>query len=159
VERACPHFGGAPVSGIPVRLRARFAGRRAVIDTIVNRARGFIYTTGAMPAQAAMIGAALDVIRDEPGRRRRLAELTKRVRGALGADEPPHPTPIIPVIVGGAGAALSLAAHLETAGVLAPAIRPPTVAPGTARVRISLRADLEDKDISLLLDALASWGT
>ncbi|MEX0655620.1 MAG: 8-amino-7-oxononanoate synthase [Phycisphaeraceae bacterium] len=133
---------------------------RPVIDTLVNHARSFIYTTAVPPAQVATIDAALDVVRDEPWRRERLAALCRRLRVALREQGWPlpaasHPTPIVPLTVGPADAALALADHLQSAGFLAVAIRPPTVAPNTARVRLSLRADLEDHDLDRLLTALA----
>ena len=132
-------------------------GPQVVIDTLVNAARSFIYTTAVPPMQAAAIGAALEVIRDEPHRRVRLDELSQHLRRELRgqawtvADDP---TPIIPLVVGDPAAALALADRLEQAGFAVPAIRPPTVAPGSCRLRISLRADLEDGDIGRLLDAL-----
>ncbi|MFA9479708.1 aminotransferase class I/II-fold pyridoxal phosphate-dependent enzyme [Phycisphaerales bacterium AB-hyl4] len=131
-----------------------------IIDTLINRARAFIYTTGVPPAQADTIAAALDVIRDEPERRHRLADLSARLRTALQGQGWPlpttdYPTPIIPLQVGTAERALALASHLQQAGYLAVAIRPPTVAPNTARVRLSLRADLTDTDIENLITALA----
>lgn len=131
-------------------------GPRVVIDTIINRGRSFIYTTAPPPAQAAVLDAALDVIRDEPWRLQRLLELSQRVRAALGLDAA-IATPIIPIVTGSAASALALAAALRDAGLLAVAIRPPTVPPNTARVRLSLRADLQDTDIDRLLAALAAW--
>ncbi|MCE9589019.1 MAG: 8-amino-7-oxononanoate synthase [Planctomycetes bacterium] len=132
--------------------------RREVIDTLVNHARSFIYTTAIPPAQTAAIGAALDVIRDEPWRRERLAVISRRLRDALSLDSAsPVVTPIIPVIVGDSAAALALAKHLEAHGFFAPAIRPPTVPPGSARVRLSLRADMEDGDLNRLIAVLRDW--
>jgi len=128
---------------------------RAVIDTIINHARSFIYTTAVPPAQAAAIDAALDVIRDEPWRRTRLREIAERVRAALNL--PPAGeivTPIIPVITGEPASALTLADRLRAAGFFAPAIRPPTVAPGTSRVRIGLRVDLAEEEIERLIAVL-----
>lgn len=135
---------------------------REVIDTIINRGRAFIYTTGAPPAQAAGTEAALDLIHDEPDRRKRLGELADRVTTAatdLGWAMPERSvtTPIIPLIVGEADRAIALAEHLTTHGILAPAIRPPTVAPGSSRVRLSLRADLEDQHVERLIEALQTW--
>ncbi len=127
---------------------------RPVIDTLVNRGRSFIYTTAPPPAQAAVIAAALDVIRDEPWRRRRVLSLAAQVRRALSLDTA-VPSPIIPIITGSPTAALALAQRLQDQGFLAVAIRPPTVAPNTARVRLSLRADLEDADVARLLRVLA----
>jgi len=137
-----------------------------VIDTLINRARSFIYTTAIPPAQAAAITAALDVVRDEPWRRQRVLQLAKRLQTSLqdmsrfdrshyGDDR--VVTPIIPIVTGTPQAAMSLADHLQNHGFFAPAIRPPTVPRGTARVRISLRADLEDNDITRLQKALSAW--
>lgn len=133
-------------------------GPQVVIDTLINRARSFIYTTAVPPTTVAAIDAALDVIRDEPARRLRLCDLSTRVRQELnfrGWHVPMDPTPIIPLIVGSAEAALALSQKLEAAGLLVPAIRPPTVPPNTARLRLSLRCDLTDDDVQRLLNALS----
>ena len=131
---------------------------QAVIDTLINRARSFIYTTAAPPTQAAAIDAGLDVVRDEPERRQRLAELARRLRAMLADQgwslpEAQPPTPIVPLVVGEAEQALALSRRLEEQGLLAPAIRPPAVAAGTARVRLTLRSDLADSDIDRIADA------
>ena len=133
-----------------------------IIDTLINRARPLIYTTGIPPAQAAAIGAAVEVIEAEPWRRERVLELATRLRAELmsmGWQLPPtsQVTPILPLIVGSAERAIALAAHLQGRGLLAVAIRPPTVPPGSARVRLSLRADLEDAHIDQLCDALRAF--
>lgn len=134
-------------------------GDRVVIDTLVNRARSMIYTTAIPPAQAAAIGAAVEVVRDEPWRRQRLAVLGERLRKGLtqagwrGLDQAVA-TPIVPLVVGEVGLALALAARLRAAGVLGVAIRPPTVAGGSARVRLSLRADLTDGELDAVVDAV-----
>ncbi len=128
---------------------------RAVIDHLINTARTFIYTTAPPPSVVAGIDAALDVVRDEPHRRQRLAETSRLVRSGLrnnGWGVADDPTPIVPLMVGDNTAALALSRRLEDAGVLAVAIRPPTVPPGSARVRLSLRADLDDADVARLLD-------
>lgn len=135
-----------------------------IIDTLVNHARTFIFTTAPPPAQAATITAALDVVRDEPWRRERVLTLADRLRRelhALGWPLPPTlaTTPIFPLIVGDSARALALQAHLESAGFLGVAIRPPTVAPNTARVRLSLRADLSDGDVDGLLRTLHGWSS
>lgn len=136
---------------------------RPVIDLLINKARPFIYSTAVPPAQAAAIGAAIDVIADEPERRRRLAELAAEVRTGLSKSGwtlpeagPDLVTPILPLIVGNAGQALQLADDLYAAGVFAPAIRPPTVAPGSSRVRLSLRADLTDEDVAQIIEAIGA---
>lgn len=138
-------------------------GSHAVIDTLVNLARPLIYTTGIPPAQTAAIGAAIEVICHEPWRRRRLTELSERLTAALentnllsdakriGLNPA---TPIFPLMTGGNDAALAMAARLRERDILAIAIRPPTVAPGAARVRLSLRADLTDGDLSRVIAAV-----
>ncbi|MEX2213043.1 MAG: 8-amino-7-oxononanoate synthase [Phycisphaeraceae bacterium] len=137
--------------------------KQVIIDTIVNHARAFIYTTAVPAGQVAAIGAAIDVIREEPQRRRRLKEITRQVRGQLAAwnllpsceaASGGIITPIVPLITGSAESALSLENHLASRGILAPAIRPPTVAPGSSRVRISLRADMTEQEVSTLIEAL-----
>lgn len=140
-------------------LGGLITGSSAVIQTIVNCGRSFIYTTAAPPGQAAAVEAALDVVRDEPQRRLRLAAMSQRVREAAasaGYEIAPAatPTPIVPLITGTPASALALAERLEEKGLLAVAIRPPTVAPNTSRVRLSLRADLTDDDVERLCRAL-----
>lgn len=127
-----------------------------IIDTLVNHARSLIYTTAVPPPQLASIDAALDVIRDEPDRRERLRELSQRAYDhfvAAGWALPVRTihTPIFPLIVGDARDTLDAAAYLQTHGILAVAIRPPTVAPGTSRIRISLRADMSDEQLAHML--------
>ena len=136
-------------------------GSRVLIDTLVNRARSFIYSTAVPPAQAAAIRAAVRVVQAEPRRRERLGEIGQTLRLALaergwpGLDQP-IATPIVPLRVGGVEAALGLQDQLQAAGVLAVAIRPPTVAAGSARVRLSLRADLTDDDVDRVMAAVGS---
>lgn len=138
--------------------------RQVVIDTLVNHARSFIYTTAAAPAQVAALDAALDIVRDEPARRQHVLNLAARLRAALAAAVLPTAksgddvaTPIIPIIVGAPEAALALGAHLGEHGYHAPAIRPPTVPPGAARVRICLRADLDVEDVDNLARLVNDW--
>lgn len=135
-------------------------GPRIVIESVVNFSRSYIYATAATPPQAAAIDAALDVLRDEPQLRRRLASLSVRVRTELrsrGWPVPLDPTPIIPLIVGGSEAAMTMSRTLEEKGFLVPAIRPPTVAAGTARLRVSLRADLAENDVVRLIEAVGEY--
>lgn len=135
-------------------------GPRVVIDYLVNFARPFIYSTAATPGQAVAISAALDVVCDEPWRRERLAALSRRLRGELAgrgwiaASDAAVATPIVPIIVGESVAAVEASRRLWDAGYWVPAIRPPTVAPGRSRLRISVRADLEDADIAGLVEAM-----
>lgn len=134
---------------------------RLVIDTIINNARSFIYTTAVPPTQIAAIDAALDVVRDEPRRRQRLVELNTALRGGLinrGWHVPVAAlaTPIVPVVIGDADRAMALSDRLFQVGLGVPAVRPPTVAPGSSRLRISLRADHTDADVATLVDAMGS---
>jgi 8-amino-7-oxononanoate synthase len=132
-------------------------GPQAVIDTLINHARPFIYTTAVPPTQAAAIAAALDVLAAEPHRRLRLSALSSLLRSILqkqGWPVPADPTPIVPLIIGDAAAALRLSHRLEEAGFLIPAIRPPTVPPNSARLRITLRCDLLDEDLHRLAAAI-----
>jgi 8-amino-7-oxononanoate synthase len=139
---------------------------RSVIDLLTSKARPFIYSTAVPPAQAAAIGAAIGVVRDEPQRRERLQTLSIKARETLHErgwpnvlhHDPATASPIIPLIVGEASAALVLSKHLEWHGVFAPAIRPPTVAPGSARVRLSLTAELVDDELEHVLDAIGTLG-
>ena len=115
-------------------------GRRELIDLLRNRARTFIYTTGMPPPVCGAAMAALQIIRDEPELRQRLRENSMLVRRSLGYDDVEIPIPIIPVVVGEASAATELSAFLLEAGILLPAIRPPTVPTGTSRLRVSVMA-------------------
>lgn len=135
-------------------LGGMVSGAEVVIQTLINKARPFIYTTAAAAMQPAVIGAALDVIENEPWRRDRVRQLAVELRQAMGLSCDDFTSPIVPVVAGSAQAALALSKRLDAAGFHAPAIRPPTVAPGSARVRISLRADLEDQHLSQLIDAI-----
>ncbi len=132
----------------------------SVCSIIDNFARAYIYTTAIPPSQAATIDAALTVIESEPERRERLGMLSRRLRDGLrgqGWQVAPYeidPTPIIPLITKDSERAIELAAHLSETGFSAPAIRPPTVAPGAARVRLSLSATITDDELSKLLESL-----
>ncbi|MEO1235796.1 MAG: 8-amino-7-oxononanoate synthase [Planctomycetota bacterium] len=134
---------------------------RRIIDTLINRARPLIYSTAVSPPQAAAIAAAVQIVQDEPWRRERLASLSQQMRKSLTAAgwpglevEDDAATPILPLVVGEAEAAKALQARLEAVDVLGVAIRPPTVAAGTARVRLSLRADLTDDELDTAIDAV-----
>jgi 8-amino-7-oxononanoate synthase len=109
------------------------------------------------PPVAAAARAALTVIREEPGRRERLLALAERLRDglrALGHDVGGSCCHIVPVLVGGAREAVALSARLEEYGLLVPAIRPPSVPEGTARLRISLTTGHTEADVDRLLTAL-----
>ena len=129
----------------------------AVIETLVQTARPYIYTTASPPALAAAIGAAMKSIRADDFRRVHLADVIARFReGAKGLPWtlPPSATPIQPLIVGDVATAVTICDALLARGILVPAIRPPTVPAGTARLRVSLSAAHTREDVDLLIAAL-----
>lgn len=123
---------------------------REVADLLINESRPFIFTTAGTPADAAAALAALEVFRSEEGTalRQRLAGLVAKVR-------PGHPSPIIPFIIGDEAAAVAASRALREKGLLVPAIRPPSVAPGSSRLRVTLSAAHTDEQVEKLIDALA----
>ncbi len=125
---------------------------RAVIDLLTSRARSFVYTTGLPPASAAAALAALDIVEIEPERAARPLALARRFTAKLGLPE--AQSPIVPVLIGQAEAALDLSAALEARGFLVVAIRPPTVPAGTARLRVALSAAHEEAQVDALADVL-----
>ncbi len=133
------------------------AGSAALIDGLVQNARTFVYTTALPPALAAATCTAIDIARFEGWRRDRLMRLIAHLRHgavqrgvALGASR----TPIQPVLISDSAHALAVSARLEDAGFFVPAIRPPTVPVGQARLRIALSALHAESDVERLLDAL-----
>jgi 8-amino-7-oxononanoate synthase len=132
------------------------AGSQVLIDWLMNAARPFIYTTGISPALCGAALAALRILREEPQRRERMREVHRRlVEGlsAMGFEARLQPTPIIPVIVGEATAAVALSEALLEQGVWCPAIRPPTVPAGTSRLRVTATAAMTDEEIRHVLAA------
>jgi 8-amino-7-oxononanoate synthase len=122
----------------------------ATVDLIRNRARTAIYTTGLPPAMVAAAIAALDLIEREPAYA--ALPLAKARAFALAAGLPEPASPIIPVVVGEAEAALAASQLLEEHGFLVTAIRPPTVPPQTARLRLTFTAQHPDDEIVRLAD-------
>ena len=152
------------------------AGDRALRDVLVNRARTFIYTTALPPPVAAAADAALELVAGAEGDRRRhllgehrawldeqLASLG--LGGRLGpkaaGDAPtagpmrPRPGPIVPILMGSDARALAASAALASRGIFVPAIRPPTVPAGTARLRLTLSAAHDRGDLTALVAGLA----
>jgi 7-keto-8-aminopelargonate synthetase-like enzyme len=125
------------------------AGPRAYVDLLCNRARPFIFTTASTPADIAAAQAALRVVRSPEG-----DALVARLRRHVDRLRPGHPTPIVPIVLGDEAAALAAAARLLDLGLLVPAIRPPTVAPGTSRLRVTLSAAHTEDQVDRLLAAL-----
>ncbi len=129
----------------------------AVIETLAQTARPYIYTTAAPAFLAQTLREALVVIRDDHGRRAHLVALIARFRdgaAALPWRLLPSDTAIQPLIAGDAQAAVALAAALADRGFWVPAIRPPTVPEGTSRLRVSLSAAHTIADVDALLAAL-----
>jgi 8-amino-7-oxononanoate synthase len=115
---------------------------------LANRGRAQVFSTALPVPAAAAASAALAAAAAEPWRRARVAALAERLAAAVGA--PAAASPIVPVHVGGDAAAVSAQAALLRRGFHAPAIRPPTVAPGTARLRLSLSAAHSDAEVEAL---------
>lgn len=134
------------------------AGSEALIETLIQFARSYVYTTALPPAVAAATSAAIDLIGADGWRRERLRHLIARFRAGaeqLGLPLLPSPTPIQPLLVGDARRALALSRSLARRGCWVSAIRPPTVPAGTARLRIALTAAHDEQQVDRLLDALA----
>jgi 8-amino-7-oxononanoate synthase len=135
------------------------AGSQILAQFLRNKARSFVYSTAPSPASSAAALKALELIQTQPGLRRRLQENIVSIRiglKTLGLTVPPGNSPIIPVIVGDADKAVMISNELEKKGIWIPAIRPPTVPPGTSRLRITVSAAHSDDDISRLIAALSS---
>ncbi len=137
------------------------AGSEELIETLIQFARPYIYTTSQPPAVACATLKSLQLLRDEGWRRQHLRNLIVRFRrGAqeLGLTLMDSPTPIQPLLVGDSGRAMRLSARLRERGLLVGAIRPPTVPAGTARLRITLTAAHDEAQVDRLLDGLAlAW--
>ena len=127
-----------------------------VIDYLVNKARPFIYSTAPPPYLAAAVSRALELVDQEPWRRERLLKLARFAHDRLGRPgaAPFAGSQIIPIILGSEGPALNVAGALQAGGFDVRAIRPPTVAEGTSRLRISIHADHTESEILALAAAL-----
>lgn len=144
-------------------LGGYIVGSQRLIDYLLNRARSLIYTTALPPATLASALAALQVAFEDTESptlldklRQRLSQLRQGLE-AFGYPDTCGETAIVPFFVGEDKAALELADWLMKRGLFAPAIRPPTVPAGTARIRFSLSALHEPQDIDLLLGCLGDW--
>ncbi len=125
------------------------AGPRPFVELLVNRARSYIFTTAVSPADAAAALAAVSIIVSAEGE-----QLRSRLRTLVDMIRPGHPTPIIPIILGGERRAVAAAQALLEQGLLVPAIRPPSVPPGSSRLRIALSAIHTDEQVAGLASAL-----
>ena len=133
------------------------AGGDELIQTLIQRARTYIYTTAFPPLLANALLASLHLFREEAWRRSHLRELIGYLKAHLKTDRwqlLPSDTPIQPLIIGGNKEVVEVAEALRTEGILVPAIRPPTVPKGQARLRISLSAAHSKEDVRRLCDVL-----
>jgi len=133
------------------------AADELVIETLIQQARSYVYTTAQPPAIAAATLVSLELVENEQWRRDKLQQLIQQFRqGAeqLGLELMPSMTPIQPVIIGDDKQALEIGARLEQQGILVGVIRPPTVPKNTARLRITFSAAHTEQDVDRLLVAL-----
>jgi 8-amino-7-oxononanoate synthase len=153
-------FAGAEPADVPLQMGTLskaigayggyLCASRPVIDLMANRARSLIYSTGLPPATVAAAIAALDLIARNPDYAAR--PLAKARAFTRRAQLPEAQSPIVPIVLGGAQAALAASRRLEDEGFLAVAIRPPTVPEGTARLRLAFTAAHPDSEIERLAD-------
>lgn len=137
---------------------AAVAGSRELVETLVQRARPWVYTTALPPALAEALTVSLRLVHEEGWRRERVREHVARFRAgcaSAGLTLMDSPTPIQPVVVGTAERALVVSARLAARGFYVPAIRPPTVPEGSARLRIALSAAHDEAQVKGLIAALA----
>jgi len=125
-------------------------GPRRFTDLLVNCARSYIFTTASTPADAAAALAAVRIVRSTEG-----DTLRARLRANVDRIRPAHPSPILPYVCGSEARALAAAETLLERGLLVTAIRPPTVPPGTSRLRVALSAAHTDAQLDALRAALA----
>jgi len=162
----CEHLGVK--SRVPIRIGTLskaigamggfVAAPQVVLDYLVNRARSMIYSTAMPPMVAAAALANLQIIRSEPARRERVlasaARLREQIAFAWRLPRTSSPSQIIPLIVGSNNNVRAIAARLQDDGFFVPAIRPPTVPDGTARLRISLSSLHTNEEIDRLAENL-----
>ena len=133
------------------------AGSEALIETLIQKARTYIYTTAMPPAVAAATLASLKLVQKESWRREHLKQLVSKFRqgaGQMGIKLMDSQTPIQPILTGSAEEALRISDGLKQRGILVTAIRPPTVPKGTARLRVTFSAAHSELQVEQLLQAL-----
>ena len=146
LSKALGGYGGVVATSLPIR------------DLLANRARALIYTTAPPPPMVGAAMAALDLLELDPGRGHTLLGNAKRFRDALtdrGLDTGESNSQVIPLLVGDSAKALALSARLRERDILAVAIRPPTVPPGTARIRLSVTLAHSADDLAAAADTIA----
>ena len=136
---------------------ALVTAHRALLDFLVNRARPFIYATSPSPLVAAGVREALRILKDEPERRARLADLVRVAEGSLRQrlGVPASGSQIIPVLLHSNARASAVAARVRAEGYDCRAIRPPTVPEGTARLRVSITLNVAPDTVMGLVDSIA----
>lgn len=135
------------------------SGPACVIDSLIQRARSFIFSTAPPPAVAAAVQASVTVVENEPWRRHQLLERSAYLRSRLrsaGIAVPDGVSQIIPVLIGDNERAVRVADSLQRAGFDVRAIRPPSVPSGTARLRLSVHSELTESALDRLVALLAS---
>lgn len=135
------------------------AGSEVLIETLIQQARSYIYTTAPPPAVAEATRVSLGIARRESWRRERLQRLITNFRGeaeALGLPLMDSATPIQPILAGDSARVLAWGRQLEARGILVSPIRPPSVPAGSARLRITFSANHSDSHLERLLEALAT---
>ena len=133
------------------------AGSQTLIDYLIQRCRAFIFSTAVPPLLVEALRTALDLVEENPERRRRVLELADALRSRLreaGYDVPGDPSPIVPIVLGENLRALEVARSLQEQGFDVRAVRPPTVPEGTTRLRLSVHADHREEDLNRLVEAL-----
>lgn len=164
-EGALAHFGVSSPRVIAMATLGKaagvfgafVAGEAELIETLIQRARPYIYTTAAPPMLSVALMKSLELIRGGKSRRQHLQALVARLRQRLSPGRwklMPSQTAIQPLVIGGNEEAVALSGDLARDGLLVPAIRPPTVPQGTARLRISLSASHTFDDIERLAGCL-----
>lgn len=137
------------------------AGSEELVETLIQFARPYIYTTSQPPALACATLKSLELLRAESWRREHLGGLIARFRRgaeAIGLTLMDSFTPIQPILIGGSRQAMALSAALRDHGILVGAIRPPTVPAGSARLRVTFSASHSEEQVDRLLEALEqSW--
>ena len=134
------------------------ATSRPVADLLMNRARSFVYSTALPPALCAAATCAVEIVRTDDSLREKLWRNVRRFaeglsqRGFAASTQ----SPIFPIVIGDATAAMNAAAALRKRGILAKAIRPPTVPPGTSRLRMVISAAHSEAEIEVALEALGT---
>lgn len=133
------------------------AGSEELVETLIQHARTYIYTTSMPPAVAAATLTSLKILQTENWRREKLETLIKQFRTGceqIGLQLMDSPTPIQPILIGESDKALEMSQGLEQEGIFISAIRPPTVPQGSARLRVTLSAAHDEEQVNTLLNKL-----